>query len=82
MQTLDRGKFLDLSLVANLSKQSKPDCKKCAQVDDLLHQVAELQELVSSLYGVKKAEVELDRCFNVCFALTDRNSLSRPQRRD
>ena len=36
-------------------------CTRCAQVDDLLHQVTELQETVKRLCSISRAEAEIDR---------------------
>lgn len=36
-------------------------CKRCAHIDDLLCQMAELQELVNRLCKIKGAEMERDR---------------------
>ena len=36
-------------------------CKRCAQVDDLLCQVAELQETVKRLCSIRGAETETDK---------------------
>ena len=38
-------------------------CKRCAQVDDLLHQVAELQGTVKRLCGMRGAETEIEKWF-------------------
>ena len=38
-------------------------CKRCAQVDDLLCQVAKLQETVKRLCSIRGAETEIDKWF-------------------
>ena len=39
-------------------------CKRCKQVEDLSHQVAELQETVRRLHGIRGAEEEIDEWFH------------------
>ncbi|GAB0210389.1 hypothetical protein GRJ2_003504700 [Grus japonensis] len=39
-------------------------CARCAQIDDLLRQVAELQETVKRLCSIRGAEMEKDRWFH------------------
>ncbi|PKU34838.1 28s ribosomal protein mitochondrial [Limosa lapponica baueri] len=38
-------------------------CKSCAQVDDRLHQVAELQETVKRLRSIRGTKMEIDKWF-------------------
>ncbi len=40
-----------------------PACRRCAQVEELLQQVAELQEAVRRLWDIREAERELDTWF-------------------
>ena len=37
-------------------------CTRCRQVEDLVHQVAELQEIVNRLCSIGGAELEIDIC--------------------
>jgi len=55
VQTSDCGKCLDLSPGAG----GRPVCRRCAQVEDLLQQTAELQEAGRRLCNIKEAEKEL-----------------------
>lgn len=52
-QTADSRQCLDLSPGAGTGR---PACKRCAQVEDLLQRVAELQEAVRRLRNVREAE--------------------------
>lgn len=52
VQTSDCRKHLDLPPEAD----GRPACKRCAQVEDLLHQVAELQEAVRRLCNIRETE--------------------------
>ncbi|GAB0175625.1 hypothetical protein GRJ2_000027700 [Grus japonensis] len=38
-------------------------CKRCAQVGDVLHQVAELQETVKRLCSIRGSKMEIDKWF-------------------
>lgn len=58
VQTSDSWKCLDLSPGAGTG--STPACKGCALVEDLPHQVVELQEAVRKLQSIREAEEELD----------------------
>ena len=60
-QTSDCRKCLDLSPGAGTG--SRPACKRCAQVEDLLQQVAALQEAVRRLRSIREAEKDLDSWF-------------------
>ena len=63
VQTSGCRECLDLSPGAGTG--SRPACKRCAQVEDLLQQVAELQEAVRRLRNIREAEKELDSWFQV-----------------
>ncbi|PKU30634.1 28s ribosomal protein mitochondrial [Limosa lapponica baueri] len=43
--------------------EKESTCKSCAQTDDLLHQVSELQETVERLCIIRGAETETDKWF-------------------
>ena len=63
VHTSDCRQCLDLSPGAGTG--SRPACKRCAQVEDLLQQVAELQEAVRRLRNIREGEKELDSWFQV-----------------
>lgn len=46
-----------------------PACKRCAQVEDLLQQVAELQEEVRRPCDIREAEMELNSWFQAQLAV-------------
>lgn len=50
-------------------------CKRCAQVEDLLQQIAELQEVVIKLCAVRKYK-ERGRWFHVCSAMNSQPETS------
>lgn len=72
---------LELSLGAGTG--SRPACRRCAQVEDLLQQVAKLQEVVRGLCSIGEAENKLDSCFQAWLATEPQpNAPSRPHRRE
>lgn len=56
MQTSDTRKCLDLSPGAGTG--SRTPCQRCAHVEDLLQQVAELQEGMRMLCNIRETEKE------------------------
>jgi len=58
VQLVDCNKCPDPSPTEKVST-----CKRCAQVDDLLHQVSELWETVKRLCSIKQAKTEIDKWF-------------------
>lgn len=63
VQTSDCRKGLDLSPGADTG--GRPACKICAQVANLLLQVAELQKVVRRLCNIRETEKQLDSWFQV-----------------
>ena len=64
---------------------SRPACQRCARVEDLQHQVAELQEVVRRLHNIRESEKELDSWFQAQSAMhsqTAKNSPTSTHRRE
>lgn len=57
----DLRKCLELS--SGMRTGGRPTCKGCALVEDLLHQVAQIQEVVRRLHNIR--EVEMDTWFQL-----------------
>ena len=76
-QTSDCRKCLDLSPGAGTG--SRPACKRCAQVEDLLQQVAALQEAVRRLRSIREGEKELDSWFQVQSAVDPQPTAKQPK---
>ena len=76
-QTSDCRKCLDLSPGAGTG--SRPACKRCAQVEDLLQQVAALQEAVRRLRSIREAEKDLDSWFQAQSAVGPQPTAKQPK---
>lgn len=61
VQTSGCRKCLELS--SGMRTGGRPACKGCALVEDLLHQVAQMQEVVRRLHNIR--EVEMDTWFQL-----------------
>ena len=70
-------KCLDLSPGAGTG--SRPACKRRPQVEGLLHQVAELQEVVRRLCSIREAEKELDSWFHAQSAVDPQPTDTQPK---
>ena len=77
VQTSDCRQCLDLSPGAGTG--SRPACKRCAQVEDLLQQVAELQEVVRRLCNIREAEKLLDSWFQAQSAVDPQPTAKQPK---
>ena len=80
MQPSDCRNWLDLSPGAGIG--GRPADRRCALVEDLLRQVAELQAVVSRLHNIREAGKERDSGFQVQSAVDPQptpNSQKLPQ---
>jgi len=53
-------------------------CRRCAQAEDLLRQVAELQETVTRLRTIRGVEIEIGRWFQNCVPVADTTENEAP----
>jgi len=72
VQTSNFSKCLDLSPGAGTG--SRPVCKRCTQVEELLQQVAELQEMMRRQCNIRETEKELHSWFQVQSAMNPQPS--------
>ncbi|KAK4827437.1 hypothetical protein QYF61_017994 [Mycteria americana] len=77
VQTSGCRKCLHLSPGAGTG--GRPACKRCAQVEDLLQQVAVLQEAVGRLRNIREAEKELDNWFQAQSAADPQPTAKQPK---
>jgi len=77
VQTSGCRQCLDLSSGAGAG--GRPACKSCAQVEDLLQQVAELQEAVRRLHNIREAEKEIGSWLQVQSAANSKHTAKQPK---